>query len=56
MLELLTVKEVADFCRVGVATVKYWMAMRKLKVVKLGKHPLVTRDELLRFVQSAQVR
>jgi excisionase family DNA binding protein len=53
-IELLTLKEVADLCRVSVATVKYWMAMRKIKAVKLGKHPLVKREELLRFIRTAE--
>ena len=54
VIDLLTFKEVAELCRVSLATVKYWVAMKKLKVVKLGKHPLVKREELLRFVKVAE--
>jgi excisionase family DNA binding protein len=54
-IELLTLKEVAEICRVSVATVKYWTALRKIKVIKLGKHPLFRREELLRFINAAEV-
>jgi len=54
VIELLTLQEVAALCRVSVATVKYWMAMRRLRAVKLGKHPLVKREELLRFIKAAE--
>jgi len=54
LIDLLTLQEVAGLCRVSVATVKYWMAMRKIRAVKLGKHPLVKREELLRFIQASE--
>jgi excisionase family DNA binding protein len=55
IIDLLTLKEVAELCRVSVATVKYWTALRKIKVIKLGKHPLFKREELLRFINAAEV-
>ena len=54
LIDLLTLQEVANLCRVSVATVKYWMAMRKIRAVKLGKHPLVKREELLRFIRASE--
>jgi excisionase family DNA binding protein len=54
VIDLLTLKEVADICRVSTATVKYWVAMRKISAVKLGKHPLVKREELLRFIKASE--
>jgi len=54
IIDLLTLKEVAELCRVSVATVKYWMSMRKISYVKLGKHPLIKRVELLRFISAAE--
>jgi len=54
VIELLTLKEVAELCRVSPATVRYWVAMGRLSPVKLGKHPLVKRTELLRFIRSAE--
>ena len=53
VLDLLTLPEVAEICRVSPATVKYWVSLRKLRSLKLGKHPLFRREELLRFVQTA---
>ncbi|MGH7442227.1 MAG: helix-turn-helix domain-containing protein [bacterium] len=53
-IELLTLNEVAEICRVSTATVRYWLSMRKLRSLKLGKHPLVKREELLRFVRAAE--
>lgn len=54
IIDLLTMKEVAELCRVSTATVKYWVALRKLSAVKLGKHPLVKREELLRFIKASE--
>ena len=54
IIDLLTLKEVAEVCRVSLATVKYWMALRKISYVKLGKHPLVKRSELLRFISASE--
>jgi excisionase family DNA binding protein len=54
IIDLLTLKEVAELCRVSAATVKYWMSMRKISYVKLGKHPLIKRVELLRFISAAE--
>ncbi len=39
IIDLLTLKEVAELCRVSPATVRYWVAMRRISPVKLGKHP-----------------
>lgn len=30
IIDFLTLKEVAEICRVSAATVKYWMSMRKI--------------------------
>ncbi len=53
-IELLTFQEVAGTCRASVATVKYWVAMGKMRVVKLGKHPLIEKEELIRFIGTAK--
>lgn len=53
-LDLMTLEEVADFCRTSVHTVKYWIHMRKLKSIKLGKRRLVRRSELIAHVMELE--
>lgn len=50
-LELLTLEEVADICRTSLETVRYWVRMRELKSVKLGRHRVVKRSDLLRYIE-----
>ena len=52
-IQLHTLKEVAEICRVPLATVRYWRSMRRIKVIKLGKHPLVSHKDLVAFIEAS---
>src|SRR5207237_75379 len=49
-LRLLTLQEVARFCRVPLSTVRFWRTMGKIKVIKPGRHPLVLASHLFEFL------
>jgi excisionase family DNA binding protein len=53
-IKLHTLQEVADICRVPLATVRYWRSMRRIRVIKLGKHPLVSHEDLLAFLEASR--
>lgn len=52
--EFLLLDEVARECRAPVASVRYWIASGRLGSIKPGRRRLVSRDELDRFLASAQ--
>jgi excisionase family DNA binding protein len=50
---LLTLVEVAEVTRATAPTVRHWITVGKLKAVKPGRHLLVWRSELDRFLAAA---
>lgn len=53
-LELLTLEEVADFCRKSVGTVRYWVKMRILKSIKLGRSRVVRKSDLIAHLEKLE--
>ena len=53
-LHFYTLAEVAEICRVPVASVKYWKSTGRLRAIKIGKHPLVSHGELLRITGTGE--
>lgn len=51
----LTIPEVADALRVPVATVRYWLAVEKLRGFKPGRQVLIKADDMAAFVEAAEV-
>jgi excisionase family DNA binding protein len=49
---LMTLDDVADYCRAFVATVRYWIARGRLRSLHPGRRQLVRREDLLRFLDS----
>lgn len=53
MTELLTLQEVAERLRVSVSTVRRLVASGQIRVVKVGRKPLVTSRELEAYLAAA---
>ena len=49
---LMTLDDVADYCRTSVATVRYWIAKGRLRSLRPGRRRLVRREDLLRFLDG----
>ena len=49
---LMTLDDVADYCRTSVATVRYWIAQGRLRSLRPGRRRLVRREDLLRFLEG----
>jgi len=47
---LMTLDDVAHYCRASVATVRYWSARGRLRLLRPGRRQLVRREGLLRFL------
>lgn len=56
MTRLLTLKEVAAVLRVSVSTVRRLVASGQIRVVKVGRKPLVTEKEIETYVAAAYRR
>jgi excisionase family DNA binding protein len=52
---LMTLQEVAQYCRVPLATVRYWTAMRRFPVIKMGRKPLVEENDLMFYLKSKKI-
>lgn len=53
MTELLTLSEVASHLRVSLSTIRRLVASGQLRVVKVGRRPLVTTKELEVYLAAA---
>jgi len=53
VIELFTISEVADKLRVSVRTVRRLVASGQLRVVRVGRRPLVTSRELEAYLAAA---
>ncbi len=52
MEKLFTAKEVAEYCRVKVATVWSWFRNGKLKYIEFGRKKLVKESDLVEFING----
>jgi excisionase family DNA binding protein len=53
--ELLTIKEVATFLRLGRVTVWRWCKEGTIPACQIGHHWRIPRDDLLRHIEAAQI-
>lgn len=51
----LTVEEAAAALRVPVATIRYWLAVEKIRGFKPGRRVLIKAEDLTAFVESTEV-
>ena len=51
---LLTIPDVAEFCRVSTKTVRRWIAASDLAAIKLGTQWRITPEDLNRFIRLAR--
>jgi excisionase family DNA binding protein len=56
MPAFLTIPEVADALRVPKGTVRYWLAVEKLRGFKPGRSVLIKAEDVAAFVEAAEVR
>lgn len=52
---LMTLDDVADYCRASVATVRYWSTRGRLRSLRPERRQLVRRGDLLRFLDCERV-
>lgn len=43
-------REIADYCRVSIDTVKRWHKRLELPIVRVGKSPMVFKDTLKQWI------
>jgi excisionase family DNA binding protein len=48
----LLIDEAAEIARVSGATVRYWLAKKKLRSVKPGRRRMILEQDLLEFLQT----
>jgi excisionase family DNA binding protein len=55
-LRLYTLDEVADVCRVSLATVRYWVHSKRIESVRPGRRRMVTEAALAAFISRRKQR
>ena len=53
---LYTLLEVAERLRVPLNTVRFWRSCGCLKVIKVGRHPLVLESDLVALVDAGRAK
>ncbi len=51
----LTLDQVAERLSTPLATVRYWLALGKLRAYKPGRRPLVSEADLAEFVETSEI-
>jgi|AP95_1055475.scaffolds.fasta_scaffold760335_1 excisionase family DNA binding protein len=51
---LLTIPDVADYCRVSTKTIRRWITANDLVAIKLGNQWRITPNDLDRFIRLAR--
>ncbi len=54
LIPLLTIPDVADFCRVSTKTVRRWIKADDLVAIKLGNQWRIAPNDLDRFIRLAR--
>jgi excisionase family DNA binding protein len=50
--EYFTVKEAADFARIGPSTIRFYVRKRQLKAQRIGRRVVVKREDLEKFLEA----